>query len=899
MGPAPSSESRPEPDALLAEAGKEGRGRLKIFLGSAPGVGKTYAMLQAARTRAAEGTDVVVAIVETHGRQETERLLRNLSVLPRRSHFYRGRILHEMDLEALIERGPQIALIDELAHTNAPESRHEKRWQDVEDVLAAGIDVYTTLNIQHLESLNDIVARISGVRVRETVPDNVLELADEIELIDLPPEELIERLRQGKVYLHDQIARAIENFFSKGNLTALRELAMRVAADRVDAQMIAHMKSHAISGPWPTQDRVMVCINEAPVAKPLVRAAKRMADRARAPWLALNVVTSSRESLSEASKDRIAEALRLAEALGAEIASVNAGSDIAGEILEFARSRNVTRILIGRPRPRRMFASFTRETVAETLVRKGEDFEITLIAADQDEARKAAIRAGRVEVERDPRAYLAATGIVAFAAATAFVIERVFPVASLSLVFLTGVLVTATRFGLWPSLYAATVSFFTYNFFFTEPYRTFIMHRRDDILTLVLFYVASILAGNLAARLRNQAIAQRAIARRTASLYEFSRKLASAASFDDVVWTAVSNVGAILRCQTVALMPGAGDRLEISGAFPPLDELDARDHGAALWAWDHGEPAGRTTATLPSSNWLFLPLRTAQGTQGVLGIKPEDRRSLSPNDLRILDALGDQVAIAVERTRLVSDLQDSRILSETERLRSALLSSVSHDLRTPLVSIIGAASSLIEADEVLCSDGRRQLAETIREEGDRLNRYVQNLLDMTRLGYGALKLNRQPSDVRELVGAAVRQLGPELKRHTLILDVADDLPPVDVDPILMQQVFANVLDNAARYAPIGSNVTVTGATGGDALVIAVSDQGPGIPPADRERVFDMFYRVRAADGQRAGTGLGLAICKGIVDAHGGGIRAGPAVADGTGTRIEIRLPLAAGTKRSA
>lgn len=861
-------------------------------------MGKTYAMLQAAGQRAAEGVDVVVGIVETHGRSETEALIRDLTVLPRRAHFYRGRILHEMDLDALIERRPQLALIDELAHTNVPESRHDKRWQDVEDVLAAGIDVYTTLNIQHLESLNDIVARVSGVRVRETLPDKVLELADDIELIDLPPEELIERLRQGKVYLPDQVARAIENFFSKGNLTALRELAMRVAADRVDAQMIAHMKTHAISGPWPTQDRIMVCINESPVAKSLVRAAKRMADRARAPWIAVNIVSSTSETLPDEAKDRIAEALRLAETLDAEVASVNAEANIAGEILEFARSRNVTRILVGRPRPRRLFASLTRETVAETLIRKGQDFEITLIAPDQEEARRAAIRAGRIQVERDPKAYFAATGIVAVATATAFAIDRILPVASLSLVFLTGVLITATRFGLWPSLYAATVSFFAYNFFFTEPHHTFIMHRRDDVLTLVLFYVASVLAGNLAARLRNQVNAQRAIAKRTANLYEFSRKLASAASFDDVVWTAVSNVGLILQCQAVVLTPGAEGRLEINGAFPPQDELGVRDYSAALWAWEHGEPAGWTTATLPSSAWLFLPLRTAQGTHGVLGITFEERRPPTPDDRRVL-ALADQVAIAVERTQLVSDLQNSRILSETERLRSALLSSVSHDLRTPLVSIIGAASSLIEADEALGPDSRRQLAETIKEEGDRLNRYVQNLLDMTRLGYGALKLNRQPSDARELMGAAARQLGSALRDHTLILDIAEDLPAIDVDPILIQQVLANVLDNAAKYAPSGSRIAVAATAGKGDLTITVSDEGPGIPREDRERVFDMFYRVRAADGQRAGTGLGLAICKGIIDAHGGSIHAEPARTDGTGTRIEIRLPLATDRRDTA
>ena len=891
MAPATSGETRPEPEAFLAEAGKEGRGKLKIFLGAAPGVGKTYAMLMAARQRAAEGVDVLIGVVETHGRAETEALIRDLPVLPRRPQFYRGRILHEMDLDALVARHPQLALIDELAHTNIPDSQHEKRWQDVEDVLAAGIDVYTTLNIQHLESLNDIVARVSGVRVRETLPDKVLELADEIELIDLPPEELIERLRQGKVYLPDQIARAIENFFTKGNLTALRELAMRVAADRVDAQMIAHMKTHAISGPWPTQDRVLVCINESPVAKSLVRTAKRMADRSRAPWLVVNVISSTSEVLGDEAKDRIAEALHLAERLGAEIATLNAEANIAAEILDFARSRNVTRILVGRPRPRRPFAFFTREPVTEKLIEKGHDFEITLISPDQEEARQAAIRAGLVPIERDPKAYLHATGIVAAAAAAAVGIDNLLPVASLSLVFLIGVIITATRFGLWPSLYAATVSFFTYNFFFTEPHHTFVMHRQDDVLTLVLFYVASILAGNVAARLRNQVNAQRAIARRTTSLYEFSRKLASTASIDDVVWTAVSNVGAILKCEAIVLIPDGGGRLAISGAFPPQDELGVREYSAALWAWEKGESAGWTSATLPSSKWLFLPLKTAQGIHGVIGVTFGDDKGLPPADRRILDALTDQVAIAVERTQLVSDLQDSRVLSETERLRSALLSSVSHDLRTPLVSIIGAATSLLEADDALGAGGRRQLAETIREAGDRLNRYVQNLLDMTRLGYGALKLNRQPSDVRELVGAAVHQLGSVLRSHRLILHVGGELPTIDADPILIQQVLTNVLDNAAKYAPQGSVITVNGTAGKGEVKIVVDDEGPGIPREDRERVFDMFYRVRAADGQRAGTGLGLAICRGIVDAHGGRIRADASRADGTGTRIEIWLPI--------
>lgn len=894
MTDAPQEADRSSPEARIADGRSTRRGRLKIFLGAAPGVGKTYAMLEAALQRAADGVDVLATLVETHGRAETDRLLRGLPMLPRRPHFYHGHILQELDLDAVIARRPYLALIDELAHTNVPGSRHDKRWQDVEEVLDAGIDVYTTLNIQHLESLNDVVARISGVRVRETLPDRVLEMADEIELVDLPPEELIERLRQGKVYLHDQVARAIQNFFSKGNLTALREMAMRVAADRVDAQMLDHMRTHAIAGPWPTHDRIMVCINEAPVAKALVRAAKRMADRAHAPWLAVHVISSSSEALPEAAKNGIAETLRLAESLGAEPASVNADVDIAEELLALARSRNVSRIVIGRPRPRRFLAFLTRESVSETLLRRADAFEVTVVAAEREEPGQTPIGPGRIHVEKDPKTYLMATGIVAGATLAAFGIDRILPVASLSLIFLTGVLLTATRYGLWPSLYAATISFVAYNFFFTEPYHTLLMHRRDDLLTLVLFYAASLLAGNLAARLRNQAVAQRRIARRTGSLYAFSRRLATAASQDDLVWAAVSNIAAVLRCEAMILSPDQEGRLKIDGAFPPRDDLEVRERSAAEWAWQHGQAAGWTSGTLPSSRWLFLPLKTALGTQGIIGVTFERGARLAPDDRRMLDAMSDQIAVAMERHRLASNLEQARVYSETERLRAALLSSVSHDLRTPLVSIIGAASSLVEADGPLGPAGRRQLAETIREEGERLDRYVQNLLDMTRLGYGALKLRRQPSDLRELVGAAIRQLGSSLAAHRVELDLDADLPPVDVDPVLMAQVFANLLDNAAKYAPAGSVIAVAGRAAGDMAVVAVTDGGPGIPAEHRDRVFDMFYRVAATDTQRAGTGLGLAICKGIVEAHGGAVRATEPPPPGKGTRMEISLPLAFG-----
>lgn len=883
-------ERRPEPEALLAEAAKEGRGRLKIFLGAAPGVGKTYAMLEAAQRRRADGLDLVVGIVETHGRAETERLVAGLEIVPRARIHYGGRLLAEMDLDGIIARQPRLVLVDELAHTNVPGSRHAKRWQDVEELLAKGIDVYSTLNIQHLESLNDVVARIARVKVRETVPDKVLELADDIELIDLPPDELIERLREGKVYVQDQIARAIQNFFSKGNLTALRELAMRVAADRVDAQMTAHMKSHAIPGPWPAQDRVLVCVNEAPVSKALVRAAKRMAERSRTDWIAASVTTPASEHLPDAAKDAIAETLRLAETLGAEIATIHAESHVADEILAFARSRNVSRIVLGRPRPRFFTARFTRETVAEEIIRKADDFEVTIVSADPGEARKAAIRGAVIVPERNPKAYLWSAAAVMLATATAIVVNRIFPVESLSLFFLVAVLGVAARFGLWPSIFASGLAFLSYNFFLTEPFFTFEIANQDLVLTLFLFLAVAVVTGNLAARLRDQAQAQRAIARRTANLFDFSRKVASVASLDDVVWAAVTHVASTMQCSSMILMPDAAGRLSIIGGMPPEDQLETRDRAAADWAWDKREPAGWSSETLPSASWLFLPMKSAGRIHGLLGVQFGARQYITADEKRLLDSLVDQVGLAVERTKLASDMEQTRLLSETESLRAALLSSVSHDLRTPLVSIIGAATSLVDADEVLGKSGRRTMAETIRDEGERLNRYVQNLLDMTRLGYGALKVAQQPIDLREVVGLALRRLERDLAGHRIVRNLPKTLPEIWGDAVLLEQVVANILDNAAKYAPAGTEVTLSAEANGGDITLSIADEGPGLAESDRAQVFDMFFRVRAGDGRPGGTGLGLAIAKGIIDAHGGSIRAEVAQKDGSGTRIVMTLP---------
>ena len=883
-------EDRPAPDVLLEEAKKEGRGRLKIFLGAYPGVGKTYSMLETAQERRREGMDVVVGMVETHGRVETEAVMRGLEVVPRKQHTYRGRTFGEMDLDAVLARKPRLVVVDEYAHTNIPGSRHPKRWQDVEELLAAGIDVYTTLNIQHLESLNDIVARISRVRVRETLPDKVMELADEIELIDLPPEDLLQRLREGKVYVRDQIGRAIRYFFSKGNLTAFRELAMRVAAARVDAQMVDYMRAHAIPGPWPAQDRLLVCVNEAPVGKTLVRTASRMAERLRIPWIVLHVQTPRFESLPEQDKARVAEALRLSESLGGEVATIHAESQLADEVIAYARARNVTRLLVGRPRRRRLLGIF-RENVAARLLKKAEAFEVTVVSPEAVQGEGAWIEGQKPGLSHDLRAYGWAILAVAVATGIALPIHRVMPLPNISLAFVTAVLVVALRFGLWPSLFTSLLSFLCYNFLFTKPYYTFTVIRREDFLTIIFFLIVATLVGNLAARLKAQVEAMRAAARRTDNLFEFSRRVAAAASLDDVLWAAVHHVASTVQCRALVLLPEEDGGLRVGAGYPPEDELSAIDWGAAKWSWQHGKPAGWGSDTLPAADWQFFPLRTGRGPVGLLGIAFETKPiALTAEQRRLLEALVDQVAVSIERANLATDYEEARVLAETERLRSALLASVSHDLRTPLVSIIGSATTLAGSGGRLSEHDRAQLTQTILDEGERLNRFVQNLLDMTRLGYGALQPNKEWSDMREVAGRAARRLQRELSQRRFTLDLPEVLPAILLDPVLIEQVLVNLLDNAAKYTRKDGAIRLSAVVETDELVVRITDDGPGIPADARQAVFDVFYRVQSTDEQTAGTGLGLSICRGIVEAHGGDIRIkdGPG---GHGTMVELRLPL--------
>jgi two-component system sensor histidine kinase KdpD len=885
---------RPEPEALLSELKRASRGRLKIFLGAAPGVGKTYAMLEATQRRRKEGTDLTVGILETHGRAETELLLSGLETLPRKKIVYRDRIFFEMDIDAILKRRPRLAIVDELAHTNVPGSRHVKRYQDVEEILNAGIDVYTTLNIQHLESLNDVIARIARIRVRETVPDSVLDRADEIELIDLPPEDLIERLKQGKVYVKDQASRAIAHFFSRGNLTALRELTMRAAAERIDAEMLTYMKAHAISGPWPTRERVMVCVNEGTVGQKLVRGAQRSADRLRSSWIAVHVQTATEEHLRDDAKDRIQETLSLAERLGAEVVTLPGAVDVAAELLNYARSRNVSRLIAGQPRRRRLGRLFNR-SVTQRLVEGAKSFEVLVVGTEDEKSapeQRDRDNAPPSFDQNSPREYGLSIVAVAVAGFVAAIAESFIPLESLSIVFVLPVLVSAIRFGRWPSVVASLLGFSVYKFFFTEPRFTFAITSTQDFFTLLFFFAVAMLTGNVAARTREQAEASRQAARRTAKLYDFSRRIAAAASRDDVLWAVVHHVAATLHCRSLVLLPGPGSLLQIAAGYPPEDHLTDAANAASEWAWRHGKPAGWKSDTLPLSEWLFLPLRTATGPVGLLGVAFDDAETtLAPEQRRLLDAVSDQAAVAIERTNLAGSIENARLVTETEQLRSALLSSISHDLRTPLVSIIGAATSVATFGNTLTEENRHELLQTVLEEAERLNRFVQNLLDMTRIGYGALEPKRDWIDLHDIVSSATERLKHALSLYTLVTDIKPGMRLLYADPILIEQVMVNVLDNAAKYSTPGGEIQIRAFERGDKTVVQVIDKGPGIPEQERELIFDMFYRVKAGDIRPAGTGLGLAICRGLMQAHGGTIVALPGEF-GEGACIELTLPIA-------
>jgi two-component system, OmpR family, sensor histidine kinase KdpD len=886
-------DQRPSPDALLQAAQCETRGRLKIFLGAAPGVGKTYEMLEAARAKRAEGVDVVVGVVEPHGRKETEALVSGLEVVPRLRLDYKGHALEEMDLDAILKRRPQLVLVDELAHTNVPGSRHPKRYLDVEELLAAGIDVYTTLNIQHVESLNDVVAQITRIRVRETIPDSIIDRADDIEVIDLTPDDLIQRLKEGKVYIRRTAERALDHYFSPGNLTALRELALRRTAQCVDEQLLTHMQAHAISGPWAAGERVLVCIDESAGGGTLVRYARRVAERLRASWVAIHVETARSLRLSEAARDRVADSMRLAERLGGEAVTIPGRTEVE-EIVRYAEANNATHIVVGKSNKSRL-VEMIQGSVTHDLIRSAGDISVHVIAGtslDDVSGMTATIGAPRPQLQVAP--YLYSTVFVAVALGLGLVLQQFLDVRNIALVFLTAVLASAVTYGLRPALYASAASMLAFNFFFLPPVRTFTIADPENVIALFFFLLVAMIASNLTARVRSQAVVARQRAKTTEDLYLFSRKLASVGQMDDLLWASAYQIASMLKVRVVILMPENG-QLAVAVGYPPEDFIDEVDVAAAEWAFERNREAGRGADTLPGAKRLFLPMRTGRGAVGVVGIDSDKEGPLlSPEQRRLFDALADQAALAIERVHLVEDVDRARLAAEADRLRSALLTSISHDLRTPLAAIIGAAGTMKEYSNFLDEEMKAELLATVQDESERLNRFIANLLDMTRLESGALEPNATLHDISDILGSALQRAGKVLSGHCTELEVAADLPMLKLDAVLFEQVLFNILDNAAKYAPPGSRITIRSWQDDGSVHLQVLDEGDGIPPEDVERIFDKFYRVRKGDRVRAGTGLGLSICRGFVEAMGGTISAGNR-ADRRGAVFTITLPVPADT----
>jgi two-component system, OmpR family, sensor histidine kinase KdpD len=887
-------DGRPSPDALLELARQEESraGRLKIFLGAAPGVGKTYEMLQNVRARQRDGIDIVVGYVETHGRKETAALLDGLEVIPRRSIDYKGQVLEEMDLDGILARRPKMVAVDELAHSNGAGSRHPKRYLDVEELLANGIDVYTTLNVQHVESLNDVVAQITRIRVRETVPDSVLDRADEIELVDLTPGDLLQRLKEGKIYVPQQAERALEHFFSHDNLTALRELALRRTAERVDDQLLSRMKAQAISGPWAAGDRLLVCINEHPRAIGLVRYARLVADRLHAPWIALYVESRRTAQLDDAQRDRVADVLRLAQSLGAEAVTIpGGGRHTADDVIAYAKSNNITQIIVGKSARSRWFELINGSVVRELLDQAG-NIAVSVVPGEREAAKatdRASVRLGSPNRTFDFRPYGWSTAITGFSLGAGLMLQPIVSDSNVDLVFLTGVVAVAVRFGLWPSIYASVLAAIGYNFFFTQPYLSFQIDDPRSVLAVVFFTVVAIVVSNVAARAQVQAVAALARARTTESLYAFSRKLAGVGAIDDVLWVTAYQIALMLQASVVLLLPENGS-LEVKTGYPPEDTLEPADVAAAKWAWENNRPAGHGSDTLTGAKWLFLPMVTGRGPIGMIGVADSGSGfHLTPDQRRLLDALIDQGALAIERVNLVEDIEKTRLSVETEKLRSAILTSLSHDLKTPLASVLGAAGALRDLSG-LTDVQRDDLLSTVIDEAERLNRFIANLLDMMKLESGAVRPTSEPHDISEVVGSVLRRAAKILAEHKIEVALAPDLPMVEIDPVLFEQVLFNVLDNASKYAPTGTTVRIGAQRAHDKIRLQIEDEGSGVPTGEAEHIFDRFHRATKGDQVRAGTGLGLTIARGFIEAMGGSISAGNRI-DRSGAVFTIELPI--------
>ncbi len=881
------SYQRPDPDEILArildQESKSRRGKLKIFFGAAAGVGKTYNMLDAAQARRAEGVEVVAGYIEPHGRPETEALLEGLEVIPPRMVDYRGTQLREFDLDAALARHPTLILVDELAHTNAPGSRHPKRWQDVEELLEAGINVYTTVNVQHLESLNDVVAQITGTIVRETVPDSILESADEVELIDLSPDDLLKRLQEGKVYIPQQAEQAMKSFFRKGNLMALRELSLRRTAERVDEQMQDYRQDKAVAQVWPAGERILVSISPSPLSARLVRAAKRMATGLHADWMAVYVETPRSARLSETERSRVTQTLRLAEQLGAESTSLS-GHNIAEEIIAYARKHNVTKIVVGKPL-HSTWRDLIYGSVLNELVRRSGAIDVYAISGEAETLQPTAapVTAKPIRWALYVRAALI---VVACTLVAGFIFTYLQP-ANLIMIYLVGIVAVAARYGRGPSALASLLSVLSFDFFFVTPYLTFAVSDTEYVITFSVMLLVALTISRMTVRIKEQAEAARERERRAASSYEISHEFANSSSVDALADIAVRHIGDAFNSQTLILLPDGSGELHARGTEPALSRLTDQEGGVARWTYDHGQSAGWGTQTLSGSAGIYLPLLTPKGTIGVLGLYPSQPEPLfSPDQMHLLETFTNQTALAIERARLAEESERSQLQVETERMRSALLSSVSHDLRTPLVAITGAASGMLQHKETL--DARdRELTQIVYEEAERLNRLVGNLLEMTRLESGTIEVDKEWQPLEEVVGSALARMSNLMANRPLTTSLPDALPLVPIDSVLIEQVLVNLLENAVKYTPPDSPIELSAWADEEAVTVEVADWGPGLPPGEEERIFDKFYRVRPAT--TGGAGLGLTICRAIVQAHGGRLWATNRF--GGGASFRFTLPL--------
>jgi two-component system sensor histidine kinase KdpD len=881
------SDFRPDPDVLLEKVkiaeNRRRRGRLKIFFGACAGVGKTYGMLLAARERRAAGLDVVAGYVETHKRAETEQLLQGLEILPPRIVEYRDTQLYEFDLDAALKRHPALILVDELAHTNAPGSRHPKRWQDIEELLEAGIDVYTAINVQHIESLNDVVSQITGIPVWETVPDAVLAGANEIELIDLPPDELLQRLKEGKVYLPRQAERAAQNFFRKGNLIALRELALRRTADRVDAQMRDYREDHAIQNVWQVKERMLVCIGPGGSAENLVRAAYRLAQLFRAEWIVVYVETAKLQRLSREQRDAILRTLKLAEELGAETVTLS-GYRLADEVIAYARTRNASRIVLGKPSlsgwKRWMLGS-----LVDTIVRQARDIDIHVVGResnflshtrDNPYFSRSRLYLGLASEEpgvlfKWRTSYLWGVVATAICTAIAWLMFEHFDPANLIMVYLVGVVVVAARYGRGPSVLSSLLSVVLFDFCFVPPQFSFAVSDSQYLITFAVMLLVALVISSMTVSIRHQAMIAGHRERRVSSLYAMSRELAVTRGEENIVRIAVKHVTEVFEAQAVVLLPDDTGLIVYPNGEGAAQSCHGSDLSVAQWVYDHGQMAGQGTDTLPGGDVVYLPLAASSGMIGVLALLPlKSARIALPEQQRLLETFVSQIALALERVRLAADAHSTQLKMETEQLRNSLLSAISHDLRTPLAAIVGASSSLVRDDDRLNNHDRHELSLTIYDEAIRMASLANNLLDMARLQAGAVVLHLQWQPLEEVVGGALAGLTSRMANHPVTIKLPHGLPMVEIDSLLIERVFVNLLENAVKYTPHGTLIEISAATRENELVVIVSDQGSGIPAGEEKRIFEKFHRIDH-EGNQGGAGLGLAICRSIVEAHGGRI----------------------------